>query len=103
MCHLTLFKMADGKSIDWEDDLFRDDAGKFQRLKVMMIMLFFIIHTVYLHVRYVSVNQCARGHTDSHASRKGVIVLLVADASLRLAHIKIDQERQQYMEGLSTA
>ena len=28
MCHLTLFKMADGKSIDWEDNLFRDDASK---------------------------------------------------------------------------
>ena len=25
---MTLFKMADGKSIDWEDDLFRDDASK---------------------------------------------------------------------------
>ena len=77
--------------------------AKFQRMKVMMITLFFIIYIMYLHVRNVSVNQCARGHTDSHASRKGVIVLLVADASLRLAHIKIDQERQKYTEGLSTA
>ena len=75
--------------------------AKFQILKVMMIRLF-LLHIqrtyVILHVRNATVNQRARGQADSHARRKGAIVLLVADASLRLACVKIDQERQQYME-----
>ena len=95
--------MSDGSSIDWEDELFGDDASEVSDTESDDDQVIFIIYTictyVILHVRNATLNQRARGQTDARARRKGAIVLLVADASLRLARVKIDQERQQYMEG----
>ena len=85
LCH---FKMADSMRVDWEEELFRDDASDVSISETdsddddQVILLLYIQRTyVILHVRNASVNPRARGHTDARARRKGVTVLLIADAS----------------------
>ena len=84
--------------VDWEEELFRDEASDVYVSEtdsdddVQVILLLYIQYIdAILRIRNASVNPRARGHTDAHARRKDVTVLLVAHASRRLARVRIDQ------------
>ena len=94
--------MADGGSIDWEDELFRDDASEVSDTESDDDQVIFIIYTTYL--RYSACQKCDCKSTYQRANRcpckkKGRHCTARCRCKSKAGPCKNRQERQQYMEG----